>query len=73
LTTDTQDLNEAADESVTWRLSQAAEARNEAVRSVTHDDVEYQEADNGVDLSKEDLQYAKESHAKINFTRRTKR
>ncbi len=47
-----EDLAGLADEAVTWRLGQAAEARNRALRSRTEDHIEYDTADNGVRISR---------------------
>lgn len=49
-----QDLEELADEALTWRLHQAAEARNKAVRSQNEDKAEYDVADNGIRLKREE-------------------
>jgi DNA primase len=49
-----QDLDELADEALTWRLRQAAEARNDAVRSQNEDQAEYDVADNGIRLKREE-------------------
>lgn len=49
-----QDLTDLADEALTWRLRQAAEARNKAVRSESEDKAEYEVADNGVQLNREE-------------------
>lgn len=42
-----EDIAHMADESVTWRLGQAAEARNRALRSAREDTDEYDLGDNG--------------------------
>ncbi|MBE1282606.1 MAG: DNA primase [Rhodobacteraceae bacterium] len=49
-----QDLSDLADEALTWRLREAAEARNRAVRSQSEDRAEYEVADNGVRLNREE-------------------
>lgn len=49
-----EDLSGAADEAVTWRLAQAAEARNKAERSVHEDKAEYDIADSGARISREE-------------------
>ncbi len=49
-----EDLSGAADEAVTWRLAQAAEARNRAERSEYEDKAEYDIADSGVRISREE-------------------
>ncbi|WP_166416132.1 DNA primase [Cochlodiniinecator piscidefendens] len=47
-----QDLTGVADEGLTWRLQQAAEARNRAVRSESEDKAEYDVGDNGLALNR---------------------
>ncbi|MDJ0860555.1 MAG: DNA primase [Dinoroseobacter sp.] len=42
------------DEGLTWRLAQAAEARNQAERSFQEDKTEYEVADNGARLSRDE-------------------
>ncbi len=49
-----EDLSGLADEAVTWRLSQAAEARNKAVRSQNEDKAQFDIADNGARLNREE-------------------
>jgi len=51
-----QDMQALPDEGVTWRLEQAAEARNKAVRSQTEDKTAYEIADNGIALNREQLE-----------------
>lgn len=48
------DMNALPDEGVTWRLGQAAEARNKALRSQTEDKATYEVADNGSLLNREE-------------------
>ncbi len=47
-----EDLTGVADEAITWRLGQAAEARNKAVRSQQEDKAEYDLADNGARINR---------------------
>ncbi|QGX99038.1 DNA primase [Roseovarius faecimaris] len=49
-----EDISHVADESVTYRLHQAAEARNRALRSEQEDRAEYDLADNGARLKREE-------------------
>jgi DNA primase len=49
-----EDLVGLADESVTWRLGQAAQARNLAMRSEHEDKAEYDTAPNGARISREE-------------------
>ena len=63
------DLEALADEGVTWRLSQAAEARNGGGRKEVADETEFERAPNGLRLSKEDRARAKDVFGKIDFAR----
>jgi DNA primase len=47
-----EDLTGTPDEAMTWRLGQAAEARNRAVRSEHEDRAEYDLADNGARINR---------------------
>ncbi len=47
-----QDLAGVADEAVTWRLDQAAKARNKAWTSQNEDRTEYEKGDNGAQISR---------------------
>ena len=47
-----EDLSGVADEALTWRLGQAAEAHNRALRSQQEDKTEYETAENGVRLKR---------------------
>ncbi|MEP1929977.1 MAG: hypothetical protein ABJJ37_01705, partial [Roseibium sp.] len=47
-----EDLSGLADEAVTWRLGQAAQARNTAERSQHEDTAEYDIAENGIELKR---------------------
>ncbi|MFT5342320.1 MAG: DNA primase, partial [Paracoccaceae bacterium] len=49
-----EDLTGVADEAVTWRLGQAAEARNKAERSEHEDTAEYDIADSGARISRDE-------------------
>ena len=49
-----EDLSGVADEAVTWRLAQAAEARSKAERSEHEDKAEYDIADSGARISREE-------------------
>ncbi|MFW8594843.1 DNA primase [Cribrihabitans neustonicus] len=50
----TEDLSGLADEALTWRLGQAAEARNRAVRSENEDKAQYDVGENGARLNREE-------------------
>lgn len=54
ITEATEDIATIADESVTYRLGQAAEARNRAVRSQQEDKTEYDLADNGARIKRDE-------------------
>ncbi len=47
-----EELTGSAGEAVTWRLAQAAEARNRALRSVTEDRTEYDTGANGARINR---------------------
>ncbi|QYX58150.1 DNA primase [Roseovarius sp. SCSIO 43702] len=49
-----EDLGGVADEALTWRLGQAAEARNRALRSQQEDKTEYDTADNGARINRDE-------------------
>ncbi|APG46277.1 DNA primase [Phaeobacter porticola] len=49
-----EDLDGLADEAVTWRLGQAAEARNKAVRSENEDRAQYDVGENGARLNRDE-------------------
>ena len=49
-----EDLHGLADEAVTWRLRQAAEARNRAIRSENEDKATYDVGDNGARLNRDE-------------------
>lgn len=55
------------DEGLTWRLAQAAEAMNRALGGETEDNTEYHKADNGLELSKDELKERDSLFANINF------
>ncbi|MGI1660734.1 DNA primase [Palleronia sp. KMU-117] len=63
------DLQALADEGVTWRLSQAAEARNSAGRITAGEETDFERAPNGLRLSKEDRDRAKAVFGQIDFGR----
>ncbi len=64
-----EDLTAAADETVTWRLAQAAEARNQAVRSRQEDSKDYVRADNGAAIDKEERAKLDALMKRITFTK----
>ncbi len=64
-----EDLSGPADEAVTWRLSQAAEARNRAVRSLHEDKAEYDVGDNGARINREERSAFDALMEKITFSK----
>ncbi len=48
------DLVDAGDENVTWRLGAAAEARNKATRAEAEDRTEFDIADNGAEMKRDE-------------------
>ncbi len=50
------DLSGVADEAVTWRLGQAAEARNRAMKSQQEDKTEFDKGDNGALINRDERQ-----------------
>jgi len=54
ITEASEDITQISDESVTWRLSQAAEAHNKAVRSESDDKAEYDTGDNGARIKRDE-------------------
>lgn len=64
-----QDIDGLADEGLTWRLSQAAEARNSAGRSGNEDKGEYDLGPNGARIDKEERNAFDELLSQIGFGR----
>ncbi|WP_085308230.1 DNA primase [Planktotalea arctica] len=64
-----EDLGGLADESVTWRLGQAAQARNLAMRSEHEDKAEYDTGPNGARINREERSAFDELLAKLNVTK----
>ena len=65
-----ENLTEIADEAVTWRLSQAAKERDQAVRSLQEDTAEYLVGDNGAAIDKDERAALDALMEKISFTKR---
>jgi len=68
-----EDLEGVADEGTTWRLSQVAEAWNEAMRSQTEDRTQYDTGPNGARVSREERNAFKQLLQKIDYAKRGKR
>ena len=64
-----EDLAGVADEAVTWRLGQAAEARNRAVRSQQEDKAEYDLGDNGARINRGEREQFDALLNKITFSK----
>ncbi|MDV4143683.1 DNA primase [Shimia sp. FJ5] len=64
-----EDLMGVADEAVTWRLGQAAEARNNALRVRQEDAAEYEQAPNGVAVDREEREALDALTKGIDFTK----
>lgn len=64
-----EDLNGVADEGVTWRLSEAARAANEASRSGHQESAEYLVGDNGAHIDKDERSAWDTLMEKINFSK----
>ncbi len=60
------DMDTLPDEGVTWRLGQAVEARNKALRSQTEDKATYDVADNGTLLNRDERDALDKLLAQIN-------
>ncbi len=64
-----QDMGDLADEGITWRLGQAAEARNKAVASQTEDKTEYETSDTGALMKRDERKTFDELLNKITFAK----
>lgn len=65
-----EDMEGLADEAVTWRLSQAAEAHNRALRSQHQDRTEYDTGPNGARINRDERSALDALMDKITFTKR---
>ncbi len=64
-----EDLEGLADEALTWRLGQAAEARNRALRSQQEDKAEYDVGPNGARIDRTEREALDSLMEKIRFTK----
>ena len=64
-----EDIDGLADEAMTWRLGQAAEARNRAVRSEQEDRAEYDLGENGARIKRDEKEQFDELLGKITFSK----
>ncbi|SEO35722.1 DNA primase [Salinihabitans flavidus] len=65
-----EDLAGGAGEAMTWRLSQATEARNRALRTGLEDDVEFERAPNGAPIDKDERAELDALMERISYTKR---
>ena len=65
-----EDLDHVADEALTWRLSQAAEARNAAMRSQHEDKTEYDMGDNGARINRDERNALDALLERISYSKR---
>ncbi|WP_431358116.1 hypothetical protein [Sulfitobacter albidus] len=63
------DLSGEADEGLTWRLAEAAKARDRAQRSGQEDRAEYVIADNGARLDREEVEKSRSFFDQIDFSK----
>lgn len=64
-----EELSGLADESMTWRLGQAAQARNKAIRSEHEDKAEYDTGDNGARIKRDERNAFDALLDKINYSK----
>ncbi|MEE9427075.1 MAG: DNA primase [Paracoccaceae bacterium] len=67
------DMGDLADEGITWRLAQAAEARNKAVISQTEDKTEYETSESGARIKRDERQSFEQLLDKITYAKGPKR
>lgn len=67
-----QDMGDMADEGITWRLTQAAQARNEAERGQTEDTTEYETGDNGALINRDERSAFDDILDQIDFSKGSK-
>ena len=68
-----QEMGDVADEGITWRLTQAAEARNRAERSQTEDKTQYETGDNGARINREERTALNQVLDQIDFAKGVRR
>jgi len=68
-----QDMGDVADEGITWRLTQAANTLNQAVKGQTEDTTEYERSDNGALVNKDERSALDDLLDKIDFAKGPKR
>ena len=66
-----QDIDDLVDEGLTWRLGQAAEARNRASTGMTEDKTEYETAPSGAKMNKEERSAFDALLSEIGFAKST--
>lgn len=65
-----EEMSGVADEAVTWRLGQATEARNRALRSQNEDKAEYDVGENGARINRSERAALDDLISKISLTKR---
>lgn len=65
-----QDMQTDAHEAMTWRLGQAAQARDDALRATQEDKAEYETGPNGAPINREEKDAFSALMDKINFAKR---
>jgi DNA primase len=65
----TADMAGRADEAITWRLGQAAQARNNALRSYEDDDAEYELGENGAPVKRDEKEQFAALLSSINYSK----
>ncbi|MEX0285276.1 MAG: DNA primase [Paracoccaceae bacterium] len=65
-----EDLDSVSDEALTWRLSQAAEAHNRAMRSQFEDTAEYETGENGARINRNEREAFDNLLDKITYSKR---
>lgn len=65
-----EDLGDLQDEALTWRLSQAADAKNRAMRSQFEDTAEYETGENGARINREEREAFESLLDRITYSKR---
>ncbi|MEI4231597.1 DNA primase [Roseovarius sp. D22-M7] len=65
----TADMAGLADEAITWRLGQAAQARNRALCSQEDDDAEYEHGENGAPIKRDEKEQFAALLSSINYSK----
>ena len=65
-----EDVGDLQDEALTWRLSQAADAKNRAMRSQFEDTAEYETGENGARINREEREAFESLLDRITYSKR---